>query len=143
MKVDYFSEFSFGLSDYAERSVCTDGTSGKPKMAAKRKGGLKLNAICAKLSRQVVSEHGSDTGDAEAGPLENNERDGEQKRKVDPTERLSTDQRSAEEDKRRREMIEKWVNGEYADEPTDRTNKDCKKNQTARASSRGGLYGTA
>lgn len=96
-------------------------------MAAKRKGGLKLNAICAKLSRQVVSEHGSDTGDAEAGPLENNERDGEQKRKVDPTERLSTDQRSAEEDKRRREVIEKWVNGEYADEPTDRTNKDYKK----------------
>ncbi|XP_040286554.1 zinc finger protein castor homolog 1 isoform X3 [Bufo bufo] len=126
MKVDYLSEFSFGFSDYAERSVCTDRTSGKPKMAAKRKGGLKLNAICAKLSRQVVSEQGSDTGDAEVGPLENNERNGEQKR-LDPTEGLGTDQRSAEEDKRRREVIEKWVNGEYTDEPTERTNKDCKR----------------
>ncbi|KAM3922164.1 zinc finger protein castor homolog 1 isoform 4-T6 [Leptodactylus fuscus] len=125
MKVDYLSEFSFGFSDYAERSVCTDGTSGKPKMAAKRKGGLKLNAICAKLSRQVVQ--GSDTGDAEAGPPENNERDGEQKRIVDPTENPSTDQRSAEEDKRRREVIEKWVNGEYTDEPSERTNKDCRR----------------
>ncbi|XP_069804212.1 zinc finger protein castor homolog 1 isoform X6 [Dendropsophus ebraccatus] len=127
MKVDYLSEFSFGFSDYAERSVCTDGTSGKPKMAAKRKGGLKLNAICAKLSRQVVSEQGSDTGDAETGPLENNEKNGEQKRTVDPAEGLGTDQRSAEEDKRRREVIEKWVNGEYTDEPTERTNKDCKR----------------
>ncbi|XP_066462665.1 zinc finger protein castor homolog 1 isoform X5 [Eleutherodactylus coqui] len=127
MKVDYLSEFSFGFSDYAERSVCTDGTSGKPKMAAKRKGGLKVNAICAKLSRQVVSEHGSDAGDAEAGPLENSERDGEQKRVADPAEGLGNDQRSAEEDKRRREVIEKWVNGEYTDEPTERTNKDCKR----------------
>ncbi|XP_056399782.1 zinc finger protein castor homolog 1 isoform X4 [Hyla sarda] len=121
MKVDYLSEFSFGFSDYAERSVCIDGTSGKPKMAAKRKGGLKLNAICAKLSRQVVSEQGSETRDAEAGPLENNKKNGEQKQIVDPTEGPGIDQRSAEEDKRRREVIEKWVNGEYTDEPTERT----------------------
>ncbi|XP_075046342.1 zinc finger protein castor homolog 1 isoform X2 [Mixophyes fleayi] len=127
MKVDYLSEFSFGFSDYAERSVCTDGTSGKPKMAAKRKGGLKLNAICAKLSRQVGSEQGSDLGDAETGLVENSEREGEQKREADPTDSLSSDQRTAEEDKRRREVIEKWVNGEYTDEPPERTNKICKK----------------
>ncbi|XP_063799932.1 zinc finger protein castor homolog 1 isoform X2 [Pseudophryne corroboree] len=127
MKVDYLSDLSFGLSDYAERSVCTDGTSGKPKMAAKRKGGLKLNAICAKLSQQVVSEQGSDLGDTEPGLVENTEREGEQKRDVDPKESLSLDQRTAEEDKRRREVIEKWVNGEYTDEPPERTNKICKK----------------
>ncbi|XP_063292264.1 zinc finger protein castor homolog 1 isoform X4 [Pelobates fuscus] len=123
MKVDYLSEFSFGLSDYAERGVCTDATSGKPKMAAKRKGGLKLNAICAKLSRQVVSEHGSDLGDAEPGPLDSSDREGE----ADPTEGLNTDQRSAEEDKRRREVIEKWVNGEYTDEPPERKVKEFKR----------------
>ncbi|XP_018414534.1 PREDICTED: zinc finger protein castor homolog 1 [Nanorana parkeri] len=126
MKVDYLSEFSFGFSDYAERSVCTDTASGKPKMAAKRKGGLKLNAICAKLSRQVVSEHGSDLGDAEPGPLESSEREGEQKREADITDSLTSDQR-AEEDKRRREVIEKWVNGEYTDEPLEKTNKDYKR----------------
>ncbi|XP_053307963.1 zinc finger protein castor homolog 1 isoform X2 [Spea bombifrons] len=120
MKVDYLSEFSFGLSDYAERSVCTDATSGKPKMAAKRKGGLKLNAICAKLSRQVVSELGSDLGEADPG-------EGEQTRETDPTEGASADQRSAEEDKRRREVIEKWVNGEYTDEPPERTGRECRR----------------
>ncbi|XP_075046343.1 zinc finger protein castor homolog 1 isoform X3 [Mixophyes fleayi] len=96
-------------------------------MAAKRKGGLKLNAICAKLSRQVGSEQGSDLGDAETGLVENSEREGEQKREADPTDSLSSDQRTAEEDKRRREVIEKWVNGEYTDEPPERTNKICKK----------------
>uniref|UniRef100_A0A672IDK5 Castor zinc finger 1 n=1 Tax=Salarias fasciatus TaxID=181472 RepID=A0A672IDK5_SALFA len=63
----------------AERSLCTETTSGKSKMAAKRKGGLKLNAICAKLSRRP--------------------------------------DQSLEEDQKRREAIEKWVNGEYGDEP--------------------------
>ncbi|XP_077314113.1 zinc finger protein castor homolog 1 isoform X4 [Lithobates pipiens] len=126
MKVDYLSEFSFGFSDYAERSVCTDTASGKPKMAAKRKGGLKLNAICAKLSRQVVSEHGSDLGDAEPGPLESSEREGEKKREADPADNLTSDQR-AEEDKRRREVIEKWVNGEYTEEPLERPTKDYKR----------------
>ncbi|XP_063292263.1 zinc finger protein castor homolog 1 isoform X3 [Pelobates fuscus] len=92
-------------------------------MAAKRKGGLKLNAICAKLSRQVVSEHGSDLGDAEPGPLDSSDREGE----ADPTEGLNTDQRSAEEDKRRREVIEKWVNGEYTDEPPERKVKEFKR----------------
>ncbi|KAM4652571.1 zinc finger protein castor homolog 1 isoform 2-T2 [Discoglossus pictus] len=123
MKVDYLSEFSFGLSDYAENSVCTDATSGKPKMAAKRKGGLKLNAICAKLSRQVVSEQGSDLGDAEPGALESSNREGEQVREADTTDSLSADHRSAEEDKRRREVIEKWVNGEYSDDPPEKTGK--------------------
>ncbi|XP_075459621.1 zinc finger protein castor homolog 1 isoform X3 [Ascaphus truei] len=127
MKVDYLSEFSFGHSDYAERSVCTDATSGKPKMAAKRKGGLKLNAICAKL-RQVVSEQGSDLGEAEQpGPPESSKREGEEAQEADPTESLSPEQRSAEEDKRRREVIEKWVNGEYTDDPPERTSKDCKR----------------
>ncbi|MEE6485180.1 hypothetical protein FKM82_014198 [Ascaphus truei] len=112
---------------YAERSVCTDATSGKPKMAAKRKGGLKLNAICAKL-RQVVSEQGSDLGEAEQpGPPESSKREGEEAQEADPTESLSPEQRSAEEDKRRREVIEKWVNGEYTDDPPERTSKDCKR----------------
>ncbi|KAM9298787.1 zinc finger protein castor homolog 1 [Gastrophryne carolinensis] len=129
MKVDYLSEFGFGFSDYAERSVCTDTASGKPKMAAKRKGGLKLNAICAKLSRQVVSERTlSDLGDAESGPLENCEKDGEQKREADPSaDGLATTQRSMEEDKRRREVIEKWVNGEYTDEPPERMIREYKR----------------
>uniref|UniRef100_A0A3B4BGH5 C2H2-type domain-containing protein n=1 Tax=Periophthalmus magnuspinnatus TaxID=409849 RepID=A0A3B4BGH5_9GOBI len=70
------------LGTSPERSLCTEPTSGKPKMAAKRKGGLKLNAICAKLSRQNES--------------------------------LS---QSLEEDQKRREAIEKWVNGEYGEEP--------------------------
>lgn len=95
-------------------------------MAAKRKGGLKLNAICAKLSRQVVSEHGSDLGDAEPGPLESSEREGEKKREADPADNLTSDQR-AEEDKRRREVIEKWVNGEYTEEPLERPTKDYKR----------------
>ncbi|XP_018081140.1 zinc finger protein castor homolog 1 isoform X4 [Xenopus laevis] len=127
MKVDYLSEYSFGLCDYAERSVCTDTTSGKPKMAAKRKGGLKLNEICAKLSRQVVSEQASDLGDGDVGPLDIREREGEQTQEGDPTDSLNSEQRSAEEDKRRREVIEKWVNGEYTDEPPERMIKDFKK----------------
>ncbi|EDL14840.1 mCG132113 [Mus musculus] len=46
----------------AESTRCTDPPAGKPPMAAKRKGGLKLNAICAKLSRQVVVEKGAEAG---------------------------------------------------------------------------------
>ena len=39
-------------------------------MAAKRKGGLKLNAICAKLSRQVEVEKGGEAGaHTEGSPL--------------------------------------------------------------------------
>ncbi|XP_053547450.1 zinc finger protein castor homolog 1 isoform X2 [Bombina bombina] len=128
MKVDYLSEFGFGLSDYAERSVCTDATSGKPKMAAKRKGGLKLNAICAKLSRQVVSEQGTEFGDAELAPLENSsDREGEQVQEADPTDSLNAEYRAAEEDKRRREVIEKWVNGEYTEDAPERMSRICKR----------------
>lgn len=54
----------------AESTRCTDPPAGKPPMAAKRKGGLKLNAICAKLSRQVVVEKGAEAGSqAEGSPL--------------------------------------------------------------------------
>ncbi|XP_009694117.1 PREDICTED: zinc finger protein castor homolog 1-like [Cariama cristata] len=68
-------------------------------MAAKRKGGLKLNAICAKLSRQVVFDHGG----------------AEQELGTEFSDGLSRVQK-IEEDKRR-EVIEKWVNGEYNEEP--------------------------
>ncbi|XP_068094876.1 zinc finger protein castor homolog 1 isoform X3 [Hyperolius riggenbachi] len=115
----------------AERSVCTDTASEKQKMAAKRKGGLKLNAICAKLSRQVVSEQAPDLNEAEPGPLETNEREGDQKREAEPADGATTDLRSVEEDKRRREVIEKWVNGEYTDEPPERAGRDCKRTGVA------------
>lgn len=75
-------------------------------MAAKRKGGLKLNAICAKLSRQVVVEKG-----AEAGPPA----EGSSLRPRDRETGVARGARS-EEDKRRA-VIEKWVNGEYSEEP--------------------------
>lgn len=80
-------------------------------MAAKRKGGLKLNAICAKLSRQVVVEKGAEAGaHAEGSPLrpQDKERSG-------PESGMARTPRS-EEDKRRA-VIEKWVNGEYSEEP--------------------------
>ncbi|XP_070459526.1 zinc finger protein castor homolog 1 isoform X4 [Equus przewalskii] len=124
MKVDYLSEFGFRLSDYefgtkerrmdlgtAEGSRCTDPPAGKPSMAAKRKGGLKLNAICAKLSRQVVVEKGAETGPhTEGSPLRprDKERSG--------PELGGTRAPRSEEDKRRA-VIEKWVNGEYSEEP--------------------------
>nr|XP_042708848.1 zinc finger protein castor homolog 1 isoform X9 [Chrysemys picta bellii] len=120
MKVDYLSEFGFRLSDYAERSICTDATSGKSKMAAKRKGGLKLNAICAKLSRQVVFDHGgSEQVRLDKGP----QRESGNKEPPQPeTKELGAKfsdglnrVQKIEEDKRR-EVIEKWVNGEYNDE---------------------------
>lgn len=75
-------------------------------MAAKRKGGLKLNAICAKLSRQVVVEKGAEAGPPAEGSL------------LRPRDREAGVARGArsEEDKRRA-VIEKWVNGEYSEEP--------------------------
>ncbi|XP_028850355.1 zinc finger protein castor homolog 1 isoform X3 [Denticeps clupeoides] len=104
----------------AERTLCTETTSGKSKMAAKRKGGLKLNAICAKLSRQVVYECGSQNADGSTSLLDNSERgslqyDEADRPDSDLPEGLSLGQ-SLEDDQRRREAIEKWVNGEYADE---------------------------
>lgn len=92
-------------------------------MAAKRKGGLKLNAICAKLSRQVVtSECGSQNADGDASLADNSERGSSH---YDENDRPETDllpegvSQSLEEDQRRREAIEKWVNGEYGDESFD------------------------
>nr|XP_045243283.1 zinc finger protein castor homolog 1 isoform X2 [Macaca fascicularis] len=124
MKVDYLSEFGFRLSDYefgtkekrmdlgtAEGTRCTDPPAGKPAMAPKRKGGLKLNAICAKLSRQVVVEKRADAGShAEGSP--SRPRDPE---RSGPESGAARAPRS-EEDKRRA-VIEKWVNGEYSEEP--------------------------
>ncbi|XP_019397221.1 PREDICTED: zinc finger protein castor homolog 1 isoform X3 [Crocodylus porosus] len=104
----------------AERTICTDATSGKPTMAAKRKGGLKLNAICAKLSRQVVFDHG---GAEQAQADKGAQRESSKKEAPQPgtkevgaefSDGLSRVQK-IEEDKRR-EVIEKWVNGEYNDE---------------------------
>lgn len=80
-------------------------------MAAKRKGGLKLNAICAKLSRQVVVEKGAEAGSQAEDSLlrpRDKERSG-------PESGVARAPRS-EEDKRRA-VIEKWVNGEYSEEP--------------------------
>ncbi|NXC39972.1 CASZ1 protein, partial [Penelope pileata] len=105
----------------AERTICTDATSGKPTMAAKRKGGLKLNAICAKLSRQVVVDHGgAEQARADKGPQrESSNKDLPQPGTKEPgtefSDGLSRVQK-IEEDKRR-EVIEKWVNGEYNEEP--------------------------
>lgn len=80
-------------------------------MAAKRKGGLKLNAICAKLSRQVVVEKGAEAGSqAEGSPLRPRD-----KERGGPESGVTRAPRS-EEDKRRA-VIEKWVNGEYCEEP--------------------------
>ncbi|XP_031817414.1 zinc finger protein castor homolog 1-like [Sarcophilus harrisii] len=93
----------------AEGALCPDPPSGKPAMATKRKGGLKLNAICAKLSRQVVVEQGADPGvrpeGGQGNPLRPREKEqgGGSEAKVTQTPR-------SEED-RRRAVIEKWVNG--------------------------------
>ncbi|XP_029910824.1 zinc finger protein castor homolog 1 isoform X7 [Myripristis murdjan] len=102
----------------AERSLCTEKTSGKPKMAAKRKGGLKLNAICAKLSRQVVFDNSSQNAEGDQSVAENSERGSSHydDNETNFPESLSLNQ-SLEEDQKRREAIEKWVNGEYGDEP--------------------------
>nr|XP_033777838.1 zinc finger protein castor homolog 1 isoform X2 [Geotrypetes seraphini] len=122
MKVEYLRDLGFGLSDDAEQTLCTDKISGKSKMAAKRKGGLKLNAICAKLSRQVIYDHGSEQADVDPILKEALEKDGlphgSLEHTADFSARLSSVQKT-EEDKRRREVIEKWVNGEYTEEPKD------------------------
>ncbi|TRY98476.1 hypothetical protein DNTS_016628 [Danionella cerebrum] len=90
-------------------------------MAAKRKGGLKLNAICAKLSRQVVYDGSSQNAEGDSDLVDNSERgsllyDENDRPECDFPEGLSLAQ-SLEEDQKRREAIEKWVNGEYADDP--------------------------
>ncbi|XP_036711084.1 zinc finger protein castor homolog 1 isoform X6 [Balaenoptera musculus] len=99
-------------SGNAEGTRCPDPPTGKPAMAAKRKGGLKLNAICAKLSRQVVVEKGAEAGaHAKGSPLRPRD-----KERSGPESGVARAPRS-EEDKRRA-VIEKWVNGEYSEEPT-------------------------
>ncbi|GAA6087329.1 zinc finger protein castor homolog 1 isoform X4 [Tachysurus ichikawai] len=90
-------------------------------MAAKRKGGLKLNAICAKLSRQVVYDGSSQNADGDQSLADNSERgsshyDEGDRPDSDFSEGLTLGQ-SLEDDQKRREAIEKWVNGEYADDP--------------------------
>uniref|UniRef100_A0A3Q3GBC1 Castor zinc finger 1 n=1 Tax=Kryptolebias marmoratus TaxID=37003 RepID=A0A3Q3GBC1_KRYMA len=100
-----------------ERSLCTETTSGKPKMAAKRKGGLKLNAICAKLSRQVVFDSSSQNAEGDQSVAENSERGSSYDNETNFPESLSLSQ-SLEEDQKRREAIEKWVNGDYGEEPS-------------------------
>ncbi|XP_077398888.1 zinc finger protein castor homolog 1 isoform X5 [Vanacampus margaritifer] len=118
MKVTCLRGFNFDFPEYAERSLCTETTSGKPKMAAKRKGGLKLNAICAKLSRQVVFDSSSQNAEGDQSVAENSERGSSHydDNESNFPESLSLSQ-SLEEDQKRREAIEKWVNGEYGDEP--------------------------
>nr|XP_034976387.1 zinc finger protein castor homolog 1 isoform X3 [Zootoca vivipara] len=128
MKVDYLSEFGFRLSDYAERTICTDRTSGNPKMAAKRKGGLKLNAICAKLSRQVVVDHkGPERAHADKPPLGRESAGGGTlttakdiarpgAKELGPEFPEGVDRVQKIEEDKRREVIEKWVNGEYSED---------------------------
>lgn len=84
-------------------------------MSAKRKSGLKVNAICAKLRHQVDS-------DRETKVMENAEHEipntYEKQRFLSkaPSKIMNISQRR-EDKKRRREAIEKWVNGECVDEP--------------------------
>lgn len=90
-------------------------------MAAKRKGGLKLNAICAKLSRQVVYDGSSQNAEGDPSLADTSERGSSHYDECDRpdsdfSESLSLGP-SLEDDQKRREAIEKWVNGEYADEP--------------------------
>ncbi len=90
-------------------------------MASKRKGGLKLNAICAKLSKQVVYDGSSQNAEGDSDLVDNSERgslhyDEGDRPESDFPEGLTLGQ-SLEEDQKRREAIEKWVNGEYADDP--------------------------
>lgn len=79
-------------------------------MAAKRKGGLKLNAICAKLSRQVVVEKA-----AEASTQASTQATGSPRRPHDKD--MGTARAPRSEEDKRRAVIEKWVNGEYSEEP--------------------------
>lgn len=82
-------------------------------MAAKRKGGLKLNAICAKLSRQVVFDSSSQNAEGEQSERGSSHYDDTDTTNFPDNVSLS---QSLEDDQRRREAIEKWVNGEYGDE---------------------------
>ncbi|XP_015192661.2 zinc finger protein castor homolog 1 isoform X3 [Lepisosteus oculatus] len=121
MKVTCLSGYNFEFPEYAERTLCTEKTSGKSKMAAKRKGGLKLNAICAKLSRQVVYDCSSQQAEGELNLQDNSERESlhreePERADADFPEGSSAGQ-SFEDDQRRREAIEKWVNGDYSEEP--------------------------
>ncbi|XP_045552092.1 zinc finger protein castor homolog 1 isoform X4 [Salmo salar] len=115
-------EIQTGFTLVAERTLCTEKTSGKSNMAGKRKGGLKLNAICAKLSRQVVYDGSSQHAEGDHSVAENSERgsshydDSGERFETNFPEGLSLGQ-SLEEDQKRRKAIEKWVNGEYGDEP--------------------------
>lgn len=116
-----FSPLCVSFLFVAERGLCTEKTSGKSTMAAKRKGGLKLNAICAKLSRQVVYDGSSQNAEGDPSLADNSERgsshyDEGDRPDSDFSEGLTLGQ-SLEEDQKRREAIEKWVNGEYADDP--------------------------
>ncbi|ETE60386.1 Zinc finger protein castor-like 1, partial [Ophiophagus hannah] len=93
-------------------------------MAAKRKGGLKLNAICAKLSRQVVVEHKApEQGHVDKATLGWESAGGETAAPKDVAQAVAkepgpklSEGTKIEEDKRR-EVIEKWVNGEYSEDP--------------------------
>lgn len=93
-------------------------------MAAKRKGGLKLNAICAKLSRQVVVEHKApEQGHVDKAPLGWESAGGDTAAPKDVAQAVAkepgpkfSEGTKIEEDKRR-EVIEKWVNGEYSEDP--------------------------
>ncbi|XP_066528054.1 zinc finger protein castor homolog 1 isoform X3 [Hoplias malabaricus] len=121
MKVTCLRGFNFDYPEYAESGLCTEKTSGKSTMAAKRKGGLKLNAICAKLSRQVVYDGSSQNAEGDPSLADNSERGSSHYEEGDRpdsdySEGLSLGQ-SLEDDQKRREAIEKWVNGEYADDP--------------------------
>ncbi|KAG7472766.1 hypothetical protein MATL_G00112430 [Megalops atlanticus] len=134
MKVTCLRGFNFEFPEYAERTLCTEKTSGKSKMAAKRKGGLKLNAICAKLSRQVVYDGSSQHAEGDLSLPDNSEKgsahyEEAERPDADFPEGLSLGP-SFEEDQRRREAIEKWVNGEYSDEPS----LDCGERRERRAS---------
>ncbi|XP_072464943.1 zinc finger protein castor homolog 1 isoform X7 [Notamacropus eugenii] len=113
--------FEFGTKERsmdlgtAEGALCPDPPSGKPAMAAKRKGGLKLNAICAKLSRQVVVEQGAEAGLRPEGGQGNPLRPREKEQGSGSEAKVTQIPRSEED--RRRAVIEKWVNGEYSEEP--------------------------
>ncbi|XP_039611544.1 zinc finger protein castor homolog 1 isoform X3 [Polypterus senegalus] len=133
------------MENLAERTLCTETTSGKSKMAAKRKGGLKLNAICAKLSRQVVNDCASQQAEGDVLLQESTEREALlfedlEKPESDFPDGLSHVQ-DREEDKRRREAIEKWVNGEYSeDHAFEQQVKKSKKSGTADEGPPEGVY---
>ncbi|XP_069468163.1 zinc finger protein castor homolog 1-like [Ambystoma mexicanum] len=81
-------------------------------MAAKRKGGLKVDDICAKLRRQVVPAT-EVMSNANPELLHDCEKD---KPIAHPSsEKLNVGQ-TTQVDLQRREVIEKWVNGELVDE---------------------------